>query len=432
MTQDDTPELASSRRASRRKTNSKYGANFQSSQHVPSAVHYVGYVEEDETPEMIMAKFQELEEIQRKASAERERVAEAGDKDESGAAGDEVVNPSQENQLTDEQLLQVFKQTSMFNVKTALQDNAVLAGIDELLEFTNERYGDDEIMSDDEDMLRSFWSDDEDWDDGARRRKRGKGAGDRKKGLRRGGVAQPKVRHRVVTAYNPTTQALVRKKVKVADPNEIQYIRVPNPLPLSWGRTIAPFKKPVAHQPRGIEDTLEKTVAEAILVNEAWYQGCDANGAMKRLSAVAFEKLVPYGFIFVWTPKELVHPVCKLMLKKGFAYIENLTWVWMEPNNTIAENDSEYVRRSHLTLYMFRAICGDRSKVELRHQRSPDVIFDYRKDGGRCPQETYEYLETLLPQSTKEGKLVEIFGSTKHTAQRPGWKVVEYNSGLVE
>jgi hypothetical protein len=29
----------------------------------PSAVHYVGYVEEDETPEMIMKKFEEMERI---------------------------------------------------------------------------------------------------------------------------------------------------------------------------------------------------------------------------------------------------------------------------------------------------------------------------------------------------------------------------------
>jgi hypothetical protein len=30
---------------------------------MPSAIHYVGYVEEDETPEMIMKKFEELEKV---------------------------------------------------------------------------------------------------------------------------------------------------------------------------------------------------------------------------------------------------------------------------------------------------------------------------------------------------------------------------------
>eukprot|EP00889_Picochlorum_renovo_P004099 jgi/Picre1/31129/NNA_006483.t1 len=49
--------------------------------------------------------------------------------------------------------------------KTALQNNAMLAGIDDVLELTHERYGEDDIISDDEDMLRSFWSDDDDWEE---------------------------------------------------------------------------------------------------------------------------------------------------------------------------------------------------------------------------------------------------------------------------
>eukprot|EP00889_Picochlorum_renovo_P004097 jgi/Picre1/31127/NNA_006481.t1 len=151
---------------------------------------------------------------------------------------------------------------------------------------------------------------------------------------------------------------------------------------------------------------LPESVAEAVLVNSTWYRGYTHDDAMNRISSVSFKSLVPYGFIFVWTPKELVHPVCKLMQTHGYAYIENLTWVWMEPNNTIAKEDSEYVRRSHLTLYMFRAI--DRiQNIELRHQRSPDVIFDYQKDGDMCPLETYSYIEILLPQS--KGKLVELW-----------------------
>ena len=54
-----TNDVDASRRSGR-KTNSRYGrGNLH--QQVPSAVHYVGYVEEDETPEMIMAKFAELD-----------------------------------------------------------------------------------------------------------------------------------------------------------------------------------------------------------------------------------------------------------------------------------------------------------------------------------------------------------------------------------
>lgn len=43
-------------RPKRRSARSKQAA-------APSAVHYVGYVEEDETPEAIMKKFEELEKV---------------------------------------------------------------------------------------------------------------------------------------------------------------------------------------------------------------------------------------------------------------------------------------------------------------------------------------------------------------------------------
>ena len=46
---------ASGRRPKRRCVSSKAA--------VPSAVHYVGYVEDDETPEMIMRKFEELSKV---------------------------------------------------------------------------------------------------------------------------------------------------------------------------------------------------------------------------------------------------------------------------------------------------------------------------------------------------------------------------------
>ena len=55
------------------------------------------------------------------------------------AGGAEAGGGEGQGGLTDEQLLEVFKQTSMFNVRTALQDNEMLLGIDEILEATNER-----------------------------------------------------------------------------------------------------------------------------------------------------------------------------------------------------------------------------------------------------------------------------------------------------
>ena len=74
-----------------------------------SSTHYVGYVEDDETPEAIMKKFEALERVQTAVAG----AAEAGGPDPSAEG---------EQQLTEAQLLEVFKQTSMFTVRSAMQE----------------------------------------------------------------------------------------------------------------------------------------------------------------------------------------------------------------------------------------------------------------------------------------------------------------------
>ena len=36
-------------------------------------------------------------------------------------------------------------------------------------------------------------------------------------------------------------QALIRKKVRAIDKDALVQIKIPNPLPLSWGRTVQPY-----------------------------------------------------------------------------------------------------------------------------------------------------------------------------------------------
>ena len=81
----------------------------------PSAAHYVGYVEDDETPESIARKFEELERIQtrvRDAAATTAAERPAGDGDAAGAV------PMSQDELTEEQLNEVFQQTSSFTVSS--------------------------------------------------------------------------------------------------------------------------------------------------------------------------------------------------------------------------------------------------------------------------------------------------------------------------
>ena len=80
----------------------------------PSASHYVGYVEDDESVDAIMKKFEELERIQRQS---RPSLSSALPSDADHAMQENTVDgPISNNGLTDEQLEEVFKHTSAFTI----------------------------------------------------------------------------------------------------------------------------------------------------------------------------------------------------------------------------------------------------------------------------------------------------------------------------
>lgn len=175
---------------------------------MPSAVHYVGYVEDDETPESIARKFEELERIQAAgrgaAAAQPAQQAQpassdlaAADGAAAAAAADSPAGPASDaaagdvadadaldtpptaqpplpaaEGLTDEQLMEVFKQTSIFTVRSAADGNAALMAHQRQPGWDDAngggyRSGDELLASDDDDdmeALRGFWSDADDED----------------------------------------------------------------------------------------------------------------------------------------------------------------------------------------------------------------------------------------------------------------------------
>lgn len=74
---------------------------------------------------MIMKKFETLERLQANATATTAAAAE-GDVAEGAAGGPEPAG--EDGGLTEEQLMEVFRQTSQFTVKAALEGNDILAG----------------------------------------------------------------------------------------------------------------------------------------------------------------------------------------------------------------------------------------------------------------------------------------------------------------
>lgn len=66
------------------------------------------------------------------------------------------------------------------------------------------------------------------------------------------------------------------------------------------------------------------------------------------------DKLIPKGFLFIWTEKELIPRVLTMAQKWGFHYVENFAWVKFDVNNKIHTEDYAYFRKSKLTLLMLR------------------------------------------------------------------------------
>lgn len=87
----------------------------------------MGYVEDEETPESIARKFEELERIQsRLRNAAAASAAERPARDGNGSD----VGPMSQDELSEEQLMEVFQQTSSFTASFASKAcSARIAGV---------------------------------------------------------------------------------------------------------------------------------------------------------------------------------------------------------------------------------------------------------------------------------------------------------------
>ncbi|QDZ20492.1 hypothetical protein HOP50_04g30100 [Chloropicon primus] len=420
---------------------------------LPSAVHYVGYVEDDETPEMIMKKFEALERVKQavldkrldttekgvESPAEEDEgdgmrrpgATEEGAKDPSSPSGLDEIDASRgkgDNDLDESDLLEVFKQTSLFSVKSAQTSNELLMD-----------YEGHEDMWDDDLNASDFELDEDEFWGGLTFRKKRRGTGSSRGS--RGGV--PYLR-RTVTVLNKDTGVYVQKKVRVVDHTLPQLMRIPPPpVPLSWCRSVKPYRKRVMAPEPDCRVVREGCIAEmnfnalrreetyvAVLINPDWVvEESDDETMTDRLHClkrVPLTKLCPTGFVFIWIDKGDVQKVCELMHRQNYVYVENLTWVQMLPNNKMIHGECKYTRKCHSTLYIFRRH-NEGKDIELRHQRNPDVVLDCLRtsiDGHKkTPDETYKAIETLLPSF--EGRALELWSSPD--GPRKGWTHVVEN-----
>ena len=352
---------------------------------MPSAAHYVGYVEDEETPEMIMKKFEELERIMA-LGAERSTTKEDGngsetpqpekETDERVVDGERSGGDPTAASLSEAQLNELFTQTSMFTVRTALDGN-------DLLYAGGEHFGgygvDEADWSSEED-----WFSDDDFQDedglwgmerGQRPRIRTRAAG-AQRGHSKGGGGGGSRSGRLRVAGMP--RAYIRlKKPGRQEKNPIYQIKVPKPpIPLSWGRTVKPFRgvnpatAPVSEgdaensldaRQVAFPDISSAHLADlhgkflGVMINLGWAsEGCEPTEAVKRLASVQIPKLCRHGFILIWLKKGLIQPAWEVLTKWGYVYVENLTWVVLNPNNSVHCGPGALFWESHLTLYIFR------------------------------------------------------------------------------
>lgn len=158
-----------------------------------------------------------------------------------------------------------------------------------------------------------------------------------------------------------------------------------------------------------------------VLVNPGWASQQSDGCWISRLKRIPLPSLAPNGFIFIWLAKNQIEDVWKLLMAWGYVYVENLTWVFLMPNNQVVLCDGGLTRVSHLTLYIFRKF-GEGKHIEIKHQRSPDVILqcghpEAFNNGWKVPEEVYACLETMLPGGI--GGFLELWSCK--SAARPGW-----------
>lgn len=134
---------------------------------------------------------------------------------------------------------------------------------------------------------------------------------------------------------------------------------------------------------------------------------------------------MPRGYLYIWTEKEFIPDIFDLAEEWGFEYVDNVIWVKLDVNNKFVLEDcarNPFFAKSKVHLFIFRKDNDATRRLQIRHQRNADVIFDFiREDPREKPREyAYRVVETLVPSSLQEGKCLELFGKPDGK-QRQGW-----------
>lgn len=237
---------------------------------------------------------------------------------------------------------------------------------------------------------------------------------------------EEKRRHRSkhLKDYEPETVVVTKpfwKSKRILNPLKPIYFNIPPqiPIPRKLARTIAPFtgytEFPFIPSDSKYYETdimtydlkqLNKKFV-GVLLDVPWLLESKTETencvSPEMLYNLRLDEIVDEGLIFVWTEKECISGCVKTLARWGFVYVENLVWVKQNVDYTVANQPYHVFNKSITTLLIFKK--GD--KVNIRHQRNPDVVFDVVKKGKYLtedkPMFVYNIIETLLPDGIGKG-----------------------------
>ncbi|GAN06529.1 MT-A70 protein [Mucor ambiguus] len=408
-----------------------------------SNAHYVGYVEDNESVEAIMKKFEELERIQQEFTSSPQLVSNTppAKPEQDGCVQDTLI----EDPLTQEQLEEVFRRTSAFTVKSASLDPNFVVDMDALdllqAEYrnndTNEFVEEDDYyyVGDDFDLNEQV----DDKDGQYRDRDYRRSTPSKKKRLDRQSVLN---KHKILAAQaKDETGRIVTAKKQVCsiDPSLPTYVKIPpRPIKASWAHFIKPLSEIIPpthytyHEVKNLVDqdlTQYGSQFQAIYMDPPLLMAGEAPTPGKinidDLAKLNVPDVIETGFLFIWSEKEWLHRIVKIATQWGFRYVENYCWVKKNINNTIYKGESNYFCKSKLNLLIFKK---EKSKIEIRHQRNADCLFDFVKPmvAGQFtepkPSYVYHVIETLLPKSVQESRLLKLWSTRNY--RRLGWTTV--------
>jgi N6-adenosine-specific RNA methylase IME4 len=219
------------------------------------------------------------------------------------------------------------------------------------------------------------------------------------------------------------------RRIKKRDASKEVYCRIPPfPLPESWAHPIQPFNCDKATDLNlafhCIETDILSTKSSAYPHQEYMSVLIDAPFDLRdsivspqpgtinitEFKSLPVGDLVKNGMLFIWTPSELLYEIMTIAESWNFHFVEHATWVMKNITNHFTLKKSEYFNISKCNLLLFRKVDakGKYSRLELRHQRTPDVHFDFIRYHSQFPKQelkpqdyAYTLIETLLPNATR-------------------------------